>query len=377
MINSSAKLTIFVTFNNKILSDMRFTSTFKNFKTSLLALGSILMLSSCGSYQYAGYDNDGIYNSDEVVVDVEEAATNRTSNNYYANYFDDVVTDAELAQEQSDDIFTDIDSYSSGNASGGEVEIIEDYGGWGQVNDQVTINFYNNGWNNWGWGWNDPWLWNGGFGWGWNNYWGYGWNRWNRWGYGFGWGWNDPWLWNGGFGYGWNNWGWHNNWRWNNRYYRNDLAFNRNRRGFSNRTAYASAGRNSISRRANEISRRIRTSRDGNGTVRTRNRSNVNTTRPSRGTITRPSRGTVTRPSRGNTTRPSRGTVTRPSRGNTARPSRGNTTRPSRGNTTRPSRGTYSPSRGSSRSSGTIRSGGGSRSSGSSRGGSSRGGRRG
>ena len=96
---------------------MRFTSTLKKIKMLFLALGSILLLSSCGSYQYVGYDNDGIYNSNEVVVDVEEASTNRTSNNYYANYFDDVVTDAELAQEQSDDVFTDIDSYSSNNAS--------------------------------------------------------------------------------------------------------------------------------------------------------------------------------------------------------------------------------------------------------------------
>ncbi|TCK66625.1 hypothetical protein DFQ05_1895 [Winogradskyella wandonensis] len=351
---------------------MRFTSTLKKKYTPFMLLGALIMLTSCGSYQYVGYDNDGIYSSDEVVVEVEQAATNRTNSNYYANYFADQVTDAQLAQEETDEVFTDIDSYTSGNVANNEVEIIEDYGGWGQVNDRVVINYYDNGWNNWGWGW-DPWLWNGGFGWGWNN-WGWGWNRWNRWGglgFGWGWGWNDPWLWNGGFG-----WGWNNYWGWNNGFYRNNLAFNRSRRGAYNRDL-ALNSRNNLSRRIgnSSLSRRssgLTRNRDGSRTRVGRNISG----RPSRGTVSRP-RGTTTRPSRGTISRP-RGTTTRPSRGSTTRPSRGNTARPSRGNISRPSRGTTTrSSRGSSRSSGSVRSSGGSRSSsGSSRGGGSRGGGR-
>jgi len=92
---------------------MRFTFTFKKYSSPVIALGALFMLSSCGSYQYAGYDNDGIYSSDEVVVDVEQASTNRTNDNYYANYFGELATDAQLAQEESGEIFTDIDSYSS------------------------------------------------------------------------------------------------------------------------------------------------------------------------------------------------------------------------------------------------------------------------
>lgn len=355
---------------------MRFTFTFKKFKMPVLALGVTFLLTSCGAYQYVGYDNDGIYSSDEVVVDTDEASTNRTNDNYYVNYFGEIAADAELAQEESGEIFTDIDSYSSDNPAGNEVEIIEDYGGWGQVNDQVTINYYNTGWNNWGWGWNDPWLWNGGFGWGWNAGFGWGWNnwRWNRWGIGFGWnnwgwsnfGWRGPGLggWRVGVGYGWNN--PYSFPYWNNGfgYYGNNLAYNRSRRGVSNRSI-ANVGRSRLSNRIGNISRR-----SGNyGTTRgTSSRpSRGTTTRPSRG-IVGPSRGTTTRPSRGNTTRPSRGTTTRPSRGNTTRPSRGTTTRPSRSSSTRPSRGgSYSPSRGSSRSSGSMRSSGGSRSSSGSR----------
>ena len=363
---------------------MRLIRTFKIYKTPFMALGALLMLSSCGSYQYVGYDNDGIYSSDEVVVDVEEASTNRTSDNYYANYFDEIATDAQLAQEETGEIFTDIDSYSSTGASGDDVEIIGDYGGWGQVNDQVTINYYNTGWNNWGWGWNDPWLWNGGFGWGWNAGFGWGWNnwRWNRWG--FGWGWNDPWLWNGGFGwghpyYGWNAWG-------RNGFYGNNIAFNRSRRGNYGR-AYAGVNRNSISRRTNRLVSTSRAFRSGDGVTRSRVSGNSSSTvRRSRGTITRSSRGITTR---GTTTRSSRTRVGR-TRGAVSQPSRNGTVRSSRGNSTRSSgsvrssrsssrsSGSVRSSRGSSRSSGSFRSSGGSsRSSGGSRSSSRGGGRRG
>ncbi|ARV10638.1 hypothetical protein BTO05_13710 [Winogradskyella sp. PC-19] len=344
---------------------MRFTYTLKKLTAPFIALGGILMLSSCGAYQYVGYDNDGIYSSDEVVVDVNEAATNRTNDNYYANYFAEHVNEAQLLQDEGD-VFTDIDSYSSGSVASQDVEIIEDYGGWGQVNDQVTINYYNTGWNNWGWGFNDPWLWNGGFGFGWNNF---GWNnwRWNRW---YGNIWYSPWAWNGGFGWGYNNWGW------NNGYHRNQFAYNYSRRGNAyNRSSVQNSRRNrtGVSRRLASVNRRGTTVGRRNMTTRPSRTIRDPRIRGGNSTSTRPSRGTVTRPSRGTTTRPSRGTTTRPSRGTTTRSSRGSVSRPSRSGSVRSSRSSSSRSSGSVRSSSSRSSSSGGSRSGGSRGGGRRG----
>ena len=51
---------------------------------NLAILALALVLSSCGSYQYVGVDNDGIYNdtptqNEKAVVEVP----NETNNNYY------------------------------------------------------------------------------------------------------------------------------------------------------------------------------------------------------------------------------------------------------------------------------------------------------
>ena len=47
------------------------------------------MLTSCGSTQYAGYDNDGIYSTKENgnVVTQETTTTSTNDYNYYKNYF--------------------------------------------------------------------------------------------------------------------------------------------------------------------------------------------------------------------------------------------------------------------------------------------------
>jgi len=210
-----------------------------------------LLVVSCGSYQQASYyDTDGIYGANEPRVTVERAprqtpqVKQKKGDNTYTDYFGQKAD--QYGEILEGEIFTDVDSYSSGveNDSISEVDLTEYYtsdndyagnGGWGDNPTSVNINIYDNGWNNWGWGgagfgwgWNDPWLWNGG--WGWNN-WGYGgygwgwnrWNRWNRWGWG---GWNN---WGYG-GWGWNNWGWANNWGYGNRGY----AYNSSRRGYYN-----------------------------------------------------------------------------------------------------------------------------------------------
>lgn len=155
-----------------------------------VTLGVLAMLTSCGSFQYAGYDNDGIYSTEnyntEVVEQEPEVTTSTEDSNYYKNYFAENTAQLNAATEESE-IFTDIDSYE-GNYLERAQDTLEQrpaYGGWGQ-NGNVTINIIDNGWGWNNWGINDPWFYGG---WGWNN-----------------WGWGRPW--------GWNRWGW-NNWAWN------------------------------------------------------------------------------------------------------------------------------------------------------------------
>ncbi len=179
-------------------------------------LASAFLLASCGSYQYAGYEEDSIYgSSNEDIRYVENTPTqdsnvetsNQDDSGYYDNYFRDKTTQYGSVTED-DVIFTDIDSYQGSYA--GEGDYNEGYAGWGEDhNEDVVINIYGGHlfnsirWNRpWGWNygwniglnwWNNPWGWNTGWGWGWNNPWG-----WNT-GFGWGWGWNNPWYWNTGF----------------------------------------------------------------------------------------------------------------------------------------------------------------------------------
>ena len=241
-------------------------------------IGLTLGLTSCGSYQYVGYVNDGVYDDsfNDNVEYVEQSNTGVTSYEddsslYYQNYFKDKVDQYEVVANEEDIIFTDVDSYSSNytDEDKNNQSSYNSYGGWGENNNQVTINYIDNGWNNWGWGgfydpfWNSRWGWNN---WGWNN-WG-----WNNWGWN-NWGWNN---WN--YGWGWNNWGW-NNWGWNfgmgwgpywspwyvspynNGFYnRRGISYNATRRGsllrnnsFVNRTSrnYNTSRRNSTFRNSN------------------------------------------------------------------------------------------------------------------------------
>ncbi|NRB61148.1 MAG: hypothetical protein HRU50_14555, partial [Winogradskyella sp.] len=147
---------------------------------SFIALSIAMVLTSCGSYQYVGYDNDGIYsterNEENAVVEQQPEVTTSTNSGFYEAYFNQGV-----GSEGESEIFTDVDSYESDYLERVQdtTEYAKSFGGWGQNNETVTINIIDNGW-----GWNNPWMWNAG------------------------WGWNDPWLWNGG-------WGWAPGWGWN------------------------------------------------------------------------------------------------------------------------------------------------------------------
>lgn len=342
-----------------------------NINKVIVVLGISLLVASCGTYEYVGYNNDGIYSevpsSQRVLTEVQTVETVDSDAGYYKNYFQERKREVDAVVAQSD-IFTDVDDYSSDYTQPQDTLAMRTgYSGWGQTNDVVNINFYNNGWNNWGW---DPWLW--GPGWGWNRWgvgwgtWGLGWG-WNNWGWGIGWnGWGwDPWL--PGPGWGWGGfygpgWGWGPGWGVGGFYpYSNNIAFMGSRRGDAFAAGY---GRNNtLGRSANlnntAIGRRSSSALPANSNLRrTVEQNNLR-------------RSGNTRMSTRNTINSRNGTLTR---GNSTRAN--NTSRSSSrlGNTSRSSGSTATTrSSSSSRSSGgTMRSGGSSR--GGSMGGGSRGG---
>ena len=125
-------------------------------KISYLAVLALLFsLASCGSYEYVGHDNDGIYGSDNRNVEYQtekETVVETTENgNYYKNYFSEKSREYEN-MSQNGEIFTDIDSYQ-GEYDEAVIDTLQyenAYAGWGQNNDDVTINIYNRGYNYWG-----------------------------------------------------------------------------------------------------------------------------------------------------------------------------------------------------------------------------------
>ena len=262
---------------------------------------TFLTLTSCGTYQQASYDDDGIYGSNEERRQTTEVAT-VNKNGAYQNYFEQKSLEAD---DRYGDVFTDVDSYSSQENLDSETDTeaigySESYSPWGDVADNVVVNIYSSsvGFGGWGFG-----------GWGFNNGWGY--NRWgNNWGLGFGgafWspyppypGFWSPGFYNPYFGYG----GFYgyghpyfNRYRYGSPY----VAYNRGRRGNyyrnpdlagrSSNTAYSRRGNSNYSRRynASRSSRRannVRATRSNTRTIRstqnTRTRNNTRVTRNTR-----------------------------------------------------------------------------------------------
>lgn len=260
----------------------------KNYRLLLLSILS-LGISSCSSFKNSSYDNnDGIYSSTtsrETTLDNNQEYTQVKQPNVYAEKFKQM--EEELYENE---YFTDVDAYSSNQVD--TVYVIErSYAGWGNNQSDVNVNYYNNGWNNWGYGYNS---W---YGPGWNNGFYYG----NTWGIGINYGWNN-WGWNSPYyGYGWNNW-YNPYYGYNNYYggsfYNNNISYNRGRRGM-NGYYPANSGRSSnrsatISGRSSQIGNAtVRTSRVRTTTTRDNNSINSSgTTRPTR-TITSP-RSTTT-----------------------------------------------------------------------------------
>ena len=154
---------------------MKFTLRFKKINSLLYFFMISFFVFSCGSYQYVGIYEDGIYSDD----DSSNQNSSLNTNDYYTDYFK-----GKAIEYESNDFFTDVESYT-GNYNNAE-NFYSENAGWGQNNDpNVVINIQTRPDYGMFWGWNN-WRWNN---WGWNN-----------------WGWNN---------WGWNNWGW-NNWGWNN-----------------------------------------------------------------------------------------------------------------------------------------------------------------
>src|SRR5690606_26654891 len=90
-----------------------------------------------------GVDNDGIYGeSPRTISQTQDVATNvpNGSNDYYQNYFKSKALEYERINEEGA-IFTDVDSYQSGNyEDDGTNNNYQGHGGWGQTNSQITIN---------------------------------------------------------------------------------------------------------------------------------------------------------------------------------------------------------------------------------------------
>lgn len=248
---------------------------------------ALFALVSCGSYQYSGYEADGIYGESRPGIweqqEPEEVKPNGNSS-YYKNLF---AQQSEMIGEAlEDDIFTDVESYSSNdgyedyNEEGGDVVYVGGNAPWGNDPDTYTINYINNGfYSPWRMGWIgspygawynpwwDPWFdpyWYGG---GWGAPYAYG-GFWNAgFGFGIGWGWGNyyrPWGWGGFYG---------NHYYNNHNYYYNNVAYNNGRRNsrvysVSDENRRSNTARGSYSNRIREI----RNSRSSDyGTSRVRN----------------------------------------------------------------------------------------------------------
>ena len=251
---------------------MQFNNYLKRKMPFLAILGLLFGLSSCGSYQYVGVDNDGIYGTSEIPVQQEEetvvAINTDSQNNYYQNYFK---TKSLEYQNMADDaVFTDIDSYVGSNYVENDSinNNYQGYAGWGQSNSNVIVNV-NSGWGGYG-------GWNIGFGWGYGGYYG-GYPGWGWGGYYPGWGypgWGYPgWCYPG---YGYPGYG----------YYRSPyVSYSASRRGSyysrgysgsqtGRRSSYGTA--NTGGRRSSYASNNSRTSATGNNSSTRRSSINSN-----------------------------------------------------------------------------------------------------
>lgn len=212
-----------------------------NLRSLVSVMGSMFLLASCSSYQYAGYENDGIYSSSKTgeaytANDYEESYEDAL---YYKKLFGEKAEQFGAIPEEGA-IFTDIESYTSGQYDAemfGEEGLAYEPGraAWGSDPDEISINIYND-YNPFYYGYGYPYY--AGF---YDPYWGpyyrYGYYNPYRYGYGYGypfayhsWGLNIGWSfgWGGYYGHRYSPYYYgHNYYPSYNRY---DVAYSRGRR---------------------------------------------------------------------------------------------------------------------------------------------------
>ena len=138
---------------------MNFTIFINKISKILCASVFFAMFISCGSFQYSGTYDDGIYNNSNS-VDENQNEINRSSNSseYYKNYF----KEKSLSLGENSTTFTDTESYEGDYKA--ENTDTENYAGWGQNNSKdITINVYDTT-PFYGFGWGSPQFfnnWNG------------------------------------------------------------------------------------------------------------------------------------------------------------------------------------------------------------------------
>lgn len=152
-------------------------------------LGTGILMSSamsCGSFQYAGLNNDDIYDdrTTEVVynqeVNKEKASPEVEADDNNDGYYTTQLKELAASYGNESEIITNVDDYTSGYYDENE-ESQDNYGGWGQESDEVNVTIYHNfGYSPyWRPYYYRPWNWSVGFG-NWSYYYGY-----NYWGPGY------------------------------------------------------------------------------------------------------------------------------------------------------------------------------------------------
>ena len=136
---------------------MENSSQNKMYRFMPFVLLSMVLLTSCSSYQPSSYyDNDGIYGTRNQNTTPRYSQNNtqtQPSQNKYQNYFKEKSDQIEYMQNETDQIFTDIDSYSSTSVND-SIDVTQNYDynyndnnpGWGDNPDSVVLNVYSNGW---------------------------------------------------------------------------------------------------------------------------------------------------------------------------------------------------------------------------------------
>ena len=137
---------------------MNLTNFFKKLYKALTILIPSYLLISCGSYQYVGMYEDGIYGYSENEVynssNESENSVKEQGNSYYNDYFKGKVNEY---SDSNDGVFTEVDNYNSSYDSDNNSE--SNNAGWGEnIDSNIVINIQTRpnygmywGWNNWGW----------------------------------------------------------------------------------------------------------------------------------------------------------------------------------------------------------------------------------